>query len=594
MALFDIKAGKKNSGKDSSIIKISAVKLVNLIQYAGYDHTLITAKNRRNLKKLVDMIDVEATFSDSETNQAHRILFLRELVNQVSLGSLTTIESIRDHFNTEFANKTISQEIVNECMAYVEDLSSPEFTMSDEEILGLNQYVEDKLKYSYLYSSLNSLSELKTRLLLDKESTRDINDFGEKIVADIYKNMRAVKSQSEFEANDIDFSSDDSLTSIDKLLVELQNPSNKLITGYQAFNNMINGGFEGSRVYALYGTLKSFKSGAMLNMALTVCKYNTNVKLKDPRKKPVVVYLTQENDIKETLERIYTHITGKDLSTANINGKELYELIDDSISKETGIGFKIIYKPSKSVNTDYLYDIYDDLNAEGKECIFMVQDYIARMRSVENYQETRFELGAIVDEMSIFAKQMKIPVLTAAQLNRGEVDKRELMESNNRNDIANAMSGSGLSESLMIAQNLDAAIIVAREKVMTTDPVTNEPEQHTYAGFKLVMSRFREQQVSESESKTDAYRMRKYFAMPIDGGFRIREDIGTEIEGIPSISEKYGNGPSKEVIQKATSSQNSSLLKSFISDNNSPMSNNNKSFSGFNKEKQITDDDMNF
>ena len=345
--------------------------------------------------------------------------------------------------------------------------------------------------------------------------------------------------------------------------------------------------------------LKSFKSGVLLNIAISVCKYNKQVTLKDPRKQPVVVYFTQENDIKETLERIYTHITGGDLATADITGDQLLKLIDDTISRETGISLKIVYKPSKSVTTDYLYDLYDDLNAEGKECIFMIQDYLGRMRSTINYQEARFELGAIVDEISIFSKECRIPVLTAAQLNRGEVDKRELMEVNKRSDIANAMSGSSVGESLMISQNLDCAIIVAREKVLTINEETNNSEQHNYVGFKLAMSRFRERQVSEEEAKMDKFRMLKYFAIPIEeGGFRIAEDFDTnEVKAIPSISEKYGNGTSAETVEKITNVSNSNAVRQFMTkpnDNNSPMKSNNGRFAGYSKPNVIDEDDFSF
>ena len=69
-----------------------------------------------------------------------------------------------------------------------------------------------------------------------------------------------------------------------------------------------------------------------------------------------------------------------------------------------------------------LHDTPDKLRElvekEGKECVFLVQDYIKRIRSTVNHKELRFELSIISDEFKTIAKDREIPILTAMQLNR--------------------------------------------------------------------------------------------------------------------------------------------------------------------------------
>jgi hypothetical protein len=197
-------------------------------------------------------------------------------------------------------------------------------------------------------------------------------------------------------------------------------------------------------------------------------KYNTNLKPKDENKKLSVLYITQENSLKETIERLWK---------IAISDDEIFEFSFDEVKhafREAGlilgdghaysnINLRIKYAPHKQLSTDDLYSIIDDLNDSGEEVIAVIHDYTKRIRNNSPTGDMRIDLGEVVNEEANIAKFYDIPFITAGQINRTGATVIEEALENNKGDIGKLLNAHNIGESFLIFENMDTGFILNRE-----------------------------------------------------------------------------------------------------------------------------------
>ena len=342
------------------------------------------------------------------------------------------------------------------------------------------------------------------------------------VIAKIHQGLNKVKTLSNLDDSSIDFTDTTSDNTIQRFIDTLRAPDNRLKCGFKALNRMINGGFQAGRLYVFAGTAKSFKSGTLINIVLTAMKHNKIPPERTNGRQPVILYYTMENDSIETLDRIFYYYYGVSIAESKASKEEVIKMIQEAYYNESGIGLVVKYAPSQSVNTDHLVDVLNDLKENGKECVMLVQDYLRRIRPARTSDEQRLAMGNIADEFSIIAKTMKIPVITATQLNREATNLQEKAKTANVYDSVQNLYASHIAESIQIQQNTDYLIVIGREDVHKQDSLGNNVTE-SYLAFKLVASRDRQ--------KEDDYGNKlEYFALPFDNGFRLTVDEGTDKE----------------------------------------------------------------
>ncbi|QXN67969.1 hypothetical protein FPHOBKDP_00219 [Listeria phage LPJP1] len=494
-------------------LKISVSYLFSLARYVVYPSKLITRTNLRNLDTLLSAVDIDRSYLENEVMEKNAFIFLRE-INRVLLHQQSTIETLFDYIDDELKDREISEDALQECVNNIAMVFDDNFILDDSEILSLTNYVESRLKIMALYRQRDRMEGILELIKMNK-SPNEINTEFKDFVTQNALQLRKIETNNRSSMDDIMFSRDNdrSVDSLDSTIRQLRSPSNKLLTGYSKFNEMINGGLEDGRLYLLFGVPKSFKSGVMLNIGMSVCHNNAGFKTKDPNKEPTVVYLSQENTIIETVERLYEYITGTSINESQATTQDVLELIMQYTYDCTGIYLKIMYRPNKSIDTSYLYNIYDELNEEGKECIFMIQDYTRRIRPSEGQnQDIRIQLGNISDEFCTFAKEKGIPVMSAGQLNRNANEIVEDALVKNRSDFINKLGRHHIAESAMLLENADYGIIIGRQDYLPEGE--DEINRKSYMSFKLIASR------GKNKDKDS-----NMFSQPFENGFKIAEDI---------------------------------------------------------------------
>ena len=307
-----------------------------------------------------------------------------------------------------------------------------EFTIDDSEMVALDKLISQQLKFSVLGEDSTMLSDMIANLQAENYEDFDafIDEF-EGALSGVTKKLKTARESMEDSKQDVSLGTDAFVNVLADMIKEDLNPATNIKAGLRAINDVFNGGYEKGRVYLALGLAGGWKSGFLLNNALWAIKYN-KFKTKNPKLKPVVVYLTMENSRNETINRIWAHAFGNDSKMSSYDAPTAARMLEEqkifTPNKPNAPELVIWHRSTKSINTADMNDMLDDLEKEGKECVFLVQDYIKRIRSTVNHKEIRFELSIVSDEFASIAKEREIPVLTAMQLNIWLVIQRCIMK----------------------------------------------------------------------------------------------------------------------------------------------------------------------
>jgi hypothetical protein len=209
-----------------------------------------------------------------------------------------------------------------------------------------------------------------------------------------------------------------------------------------------------------------------------------------------------ENTSKETIKRLFTHVTGKNIKDYGYD--EATKMINDYIVEDRNVSFEIKYRKNKSINTDQLEAMIDELALEGKEVVMIIQDYTKRIRSSANNPDIRLELGEVTNDFCSIARSRDIPVVSAAQINRIGIAKIEGALAANKGNLAKIVDKSDAGESALPLENIDYAFCIIPEEDSTT--------MEKYLGFKLWVTRVEDPAV-------------KFFLQKYDNGMKLHEDI---------------------------------------------------------------------
>lgn len=484
-----------------------------MLCYVFSTNSNVSMKGISNLKNFLDRIDFDKY--ENEYTIALRLSVLHYALEASLNKNIRDFDLVRAYISNNLSSE--SEQADAEIIFQNLDTFGE---MSNADIQYINSYVAERLNHAYMFKYRDSLRDCLDELETGSSSIVELTNRFNNLIECVYKDIRSAKSVAE-NSNAMDCSIVDDTSfdfAMDKTITELNQPSNFVKTGLKRFNNMLGGGYEASRAYLILGLPKKFKSGILLNTAIWATKYNKDMITKDPTKKPCVVYISMENSTAETIGRIYHYCTGLNLKNANTT--QAKKAIFDELTVEgSEVVLKIWYRPNRSISTMDLDSMLDDLASEGYECTMLVQDYAKRIRPAEYTGDLRIDLGNVIDDFTVIAKNRKIPVVTASQLNREAMKILENCQLNNRADIAKQLGSSNVGESQLMIENADCVVIVNKEY--------NDSAKKNFLTFKLVASRYHE---------TDDI----YFAHPFqeNNGMKLQEDLHyTKSLSINSISD---------------------------------------------------------
>ena len=430
-------------------INLDIVALQLFCNFVVSENKNIHKSNIINLSQLINNLDMSQYENDNE--KLSKIDFIKKGIEARLVYNLNKKKLILMHINGGLLSDDNNNSIEE---------------VDNDEIVWINKIVSDALKYGTIYSEVDKLEELCNKFKSADYSSKSkiLNDV-KNAISDIQNKFRQSDANA---SSDLYFSLADD--KFDECIREVYNtvtsPSNKLITGLTGINELLGGGFESKRVYALFGLPSEGKSITLVDFALQIKKYNPGYICKDPTKKPCVVYFTLENTLEESVVRL-CEMVGIEGSMSDYSVDDLIKKLKTEgelyMNSASPIDLIMIYKPGMSVDTSYLYTISEDLEDRGYEPIAFVIDYIKRIRSSSDNSDTRIWLGNVINEFKVFAATKDLVVITASQLNRDATSHIDESRKANKADLVRMLGRSQIGESMLILENLDGAFLIAPE-----------------------------------------------------------------------------------------------------------------------------------
>ena len=437
-----------------------SLPLSTIILYANYILKTIHTSNRgvlTDLRELLTMIDPGKNFSVEQVRERNSYFFLKQLLD----ARLKGYEN-RDIL-MEAALNGLDVKNIFPLRKLEEPLGSNELAFIEQNI-GNNRnsfYTQSIMSTMYTQYSDFAIANETEKFKILKDVQKQIVDVNRKIKENV-----CVSSVSE----SLSLSNDEQFeATVAHMYNRAIDGSTKLKTGIQAINRSLNGGFENDRCYIYLGLPGEGKSSTLLNLTLQIKGHNKDIVTKDPTKRPTILFLTMENTLNETLERVFSILVSDDDISEFGGHKEIMQLLRQNglgVSNDSPIDIEFRYVPSNSVDTDYLYTIYDEMSANGQEVVCLVQDYIKRIRPRDFKLmggDMRIALGAVVDEFKEFAIAKHIPVITASQLNRDAAKIIDEGRKSSEADLVRKVGRANIGESTLITENADSAFILVPE-----------------------------------------------------------------------------------------------------------------------------------
>lgn len=258
----------------------------------------------------------------------------------------------------------------------------------------------------------------------------------------------------------------------------------------------------------------------------------------DKTKRPAALYITQENDMEETMGRYFSYCNGFDDEGKVLPTERLLELFKENRLYEGKWAICMKYRPKNSISTADIESIINEVEAdEDVEVKILVHDYIKRIKPEFPTGDVRIDLGEVANDFSTLAKSRKIPVITANQLNRqayGILEETtstpmggKKVEGDNlgkkKLDQGRQLNANMISESQLILENVDIAFGSHREE---------GPDGKIYLAFK----KFKDRSDRSGKIAHD-----EYFVHPFEdgNGMRLLEDVDLDksmsLSGMDSI-----------------------------------------------------------
>lgn len=391
-------------------IKFDINTLDMIIAFLYKDSVLKTRKTLNNINKLFNNIDLRLYEKDDSPDMKNRIwIILKTLEFKLTEG----IDDIN-------ALKTFVIDCP-ECDEYTKKilLSSSEKKISHEESKHLIKKLDDALQFGYTVTLRDTFIDILN--VVDEDDFKSYRSLSDDLysiansIINIKRNTSTLGSDQTFSLNDDIFDN-----VVEEALQKLKDRNRIFMTGIKRLNTILSPGYMSKRLYTYLAFPGKGKSTILLKSALDIRKYNKGIKTKDPDKRPAVLFLTLENDISETVERMYNMTVDSD-DIRNYNAKQVKSKLRKEgqlkLTDDDNIDIIIKEYKNRELSTNDLYTIISDLADDGVEVIALILDYMKRIRPAEKSNgDEKKELKDISNELKEVAKFFDIPVNNMAGL----------------------------------------------------------------------------------------------------------------------------------------------------------------------------------
>lgn len=313
-----------------------------------------------------------------------------------------------------------------------------QLSQSDCEIM--HKAVNERLQYLYIYQvkddivhSLNDFDNVGFTSYYDI-----INEIKIKL-SNLLTKLQNVSAPDEL-IRSFNFSGEEYLELLTKIVTKAKKPSTILQSGIRQLNALLSPGFQSGELYLFLGGTGRFKSGTLWNIADQLRQFNPHVKPVEDGMRKVILFITLENTIYETIIRLFDMYNPTQKEIKELSVEEVAEILRENgkfvFSSEDGIDIEMRYYSDLEINCSDIRVLIHDLRNQGKKVIALILDYILKLDSIkEHYGDEKTRLSYAGRELRSVAQEFDIPVITAMQINREGNGILESSMQENKEDI---------------------------------------------------------------------------------------------------------------------------------------------------------------
>ena len=441
-----------NNGKIG--IKFNIKMLDMLLKYLQSD--LVNMSDIGDVKKLFDGLDMDV------------YQYNLDIYNRVNTIRLIA-EAKADHFMKD--HDTIYSYVISkdpDTKEIMDTITWDPNQLTSSEISYISNNIRERLQFYYIYlikdSIIDKLSEFdEMEFISYHEMVNELRSMLSKLLINLQNTNIGNGLLQEFNFSDAVYRD-----LVNVIVNKAKKPGAILQTGIRMFNSILSPGFASGRLYTILGLTGKFKSGTLLNIADQIRRFNPQIVPVENGKRKTILFVSLENSIEETFERLYDMYSDLDESIAGSDTDHVIQVMKEKgqfqFDNEHGIDIEFIYRQNLEIDTADLYNIIQELSDRGKQVICVVLDYIKRIDSVhESNGDERTRLSYVAKELKSLAQYFEIPVITAMQINREGNSIVDAAMREDKADLARFVGSSNIANCWDIAEDSDWMAVINLE-----------------------------------------------------------------------------------------------------------------------------------
>lgn len=415
--------------------------------------------HQANLKQLLDVIDMDIYKSNYEIKD--RLFLIRSILDLKLNEEITKLALLKEQC------KQNNPDLVE----LIENTTWSNSSLQPSDLKIINKWIEEHMQFYYFYIEMPAIVEIwescmKQGFNMNLDALNEVNDRMNRLIVKM-KNTEistGILRQFNFAAPNV--------AEMIKFTVEkAQKPSAILQTGIRSLNAILGPGFRGGKLYTILGMSGKFKSGTLLNLADQITKFNPSLEKVTNGKRNTLLFITMENSIEETIERLYGMYADETDNYMNSTPDQVIETLRTKgkfiINDETsdGIAIEIRYYANMEINTADLYRIIEDMENNNQHVIGLILDYIKRINSVfQHHGDETQRVTYVAKELKTLALTYDIPVITAQQINRMGNATVDAAMRDGKQDLIRFVGNSDIGGAWSVIEESDWVAIINLEK----------------------------------------------------------------------------------------------------------------------------------
>ena len=528
---------KRNSTLSNKIkVKFDVDLLNTLIKYVRCEYVGQTALSQ--LRKFIKYLDIDSY--EYEEAIYPRLKTLDILTKAISEDGIRDDTLLRTHIKEQYSSGI---DIIDQVGFDKNQLSSTEC-----------DYVTNAVRVRVQTIAIS----IKKNKLLDTLEKIDASSFTPsyaELVEDVRKQMTELITELQVTDNDqgllkeFAFSMDEAAALIDRIVKKAKRPASILQTGIRQLNSILSPGFQSGRMYCFLGGSGKFKSGTLLNIAEQIRRFNPQIPAYENGMRKCILFITLENSIEETVERIYDMYCE---TNGNMRDDDTQQVIDAlrnnggyDFTATSGIDIFMKYAGNLEINTGEIHVYIKELKEKGYAPICIILDYIKRIDSVHNSNgDERIRMSFVAKELKAIAQYYEIPMITAMQLNREGNSIIDAAMRESKQDVARFVGSSSIGNAWDIIEDSDWVCLINPEIQISTG--------QKFLTFKRLKIRGKSEVTESGGNPID------YFNHPFDieHGIKLQTDVdkdhtvslislATDLESIEEKENEFKELPKK-------------------------------------------------